>query len=86
MYTHSVKFPVAKTWGKESQKKTCHTFVERQVSKMYLSPGRNSVEADVELGAVGGVSVLGVGVGDVEGVLVVAPVGALEAGVQGLLG
>lgn len=60
--------------------------VEDEAELATLSSGGDSVEADVELGAISGVGVLGVGVGDVELVLLLAPVGALEAGVKGFLG
>ena len=59
--------------------------VEDEAELATLGSGGDSVEADVELGAVGRVGVLRVRVGDVELVLLLAPVRALEAGVKGFL-
>lgn len=53
--------------------------VENEAELATLGTGRHSVQADVELGAISGVGVLGVRVGGVKGVLLVGLLGALEA-------
>lgn len=50
-----------------------------------MFPGGDPVKADVELGAVGRVGVLGMGVGDTEGVLGGVQFGAEEATLEGVL-
>ncbi len=57
--------------------------VEHESQLASLLPGRYPVQADVELGAVGWVGVLGMGIGDAEGVDFCHH-GALEAVVQAL--